>query len=34
VDLGHGSGAITLGGYRHLFKPDERAWAIMETILG
>jgi hypothetical protein len=25
VDLGHGSGAITLGVYRHLFKPDDRA---------
>jgi hypothetical protein len=29
VDLGHGSGAITLGVYRHLFKPDDRAAAIM-----
>jgi len=26
VDLGHGSGAITLGVYRHLFKPDDRAF--------
>jgi hypothetical protein len=33
-DLGHGSGAITLGVYRHLFKPDDRAAAIMEAILG
>jgi hypothetical protein len=34
LDLGHGSGAITLGVYRHLFKPDDRAAAIMEAILG
>ena len=41
VDLGHGSAAITLGVYRHLikpddraFKPDDRAAAIMEAILG
>jgi len=34
VDLGHGSVAITLGVYWHLFKPDDRAAAIMETILG
>ena len=41
VELGHGSGAITLGVYRHLFKPDDRAFkpddraaAIMEAILG
>jgi hypothetical protein len=34
VDLGHGAGAITLGVYRHLFKPDDRAAAIMEAILG
>jgi hypothetical protein len=26
VELGHGSGAITLGVYRHLFKPDDRAF--------
>jgi hypothetical protein len=25
VDLGHGSAAITLGVYGHLFKPDDRA---------
>jgi integrase len=31
--LGHGSPAITLGIYGHLFKPDDRAAAIMETAL-
>jgi integrase len=31
--LGHGSAAITLGVYGHLFKPDDRAAAIMETAL-
>src|SRR5215475_8204571 len=30
LDLGHGSGAITLGVYRHLFKPDDRAAAISD----
>jgi hypothetical protein len=34
VDLGHGSGAITLGVYRHSFKSDDRRAAIMEAILG
>jgi integrase len=29
--LGHGSPAITLGVYGHLFKPDDRAAAIMEA---
>jgi len=32
--LGHGSAAITLGVYGHLFKPDDRAAAIMEKALG
>jgi integrase len=32
--LGHGSAAITLGVYGHLFKPDDRAAAIMEKVLG
>ena len=31
--LGHGSPAITLGIYGHLFKPDDRAAAIMEKAL-
>ena len=31
--LGHGSPAITLGVYGHLFKPDDRAAAIMEKAL-
>jgi integrase len=31
--LGHGSPAITLGVYGHLFKPDDRAAAIMEAAL-
>lgn len=31
--LGHGSPAITLGVYGHLFKPDDRAAAIMESVL-
>jgi integrase len=31
--LGHGSPAITLNVYGHLFKPDERAAAIMEAAL-
>jgi integrase len=31
--LGHGSPAITLGVYGHLFKPDDRAAAIMEKVL-
>jgi hypothetical protein len=34
VDLGHRSAAITLGVYGHSFKPDDRAAAIMEAILG
>jgi integrase len=31
--LGHGSPAIALGVYGHLFKPDDRAAAIMEAAL-
>jgi integrase len=31
--LGHGSPAITLGVYGHLFKTDDRAAAIMEAAL-
>src|SRR5262249_35074755 len=31
--LGHGSPAITLGVYGHLFKPDDRAATIMEAAL-
>jgi integrase len=31
--LGHGSAAITLNVYGHLFKPDDRAAAIMEAAL-
>jgi integrase len=31
--LGHGSPAITLGVYGHLFKTDDRAAAIMEAVL-
>src|SRR5262245_44482778 len=31
--LGHGSPAITLNVYGHLFKPDDRAAAIMEAVL-
>jgi integrase len=31
--LGHGSPVITLGVYGHLFKPDDRAAAIMEAAL-
>jgi len=31
--LGHGSSAITLNVYAHLFKPDDRAAAIMEAAL-
>jgi integrase len=31
--LGHGSAVITLGVYGHLFKPDDRAAAIMEAAL-
>ena len=31
--LGHGSPVITLGVYGHLFKPDDRAAAIMEVAL-
>jgi integrase len=31
--LGHGSAAITLNVYGHLYKPDDRAAAIMETAL-
>jgi integrase len=31
--LGHGSPAITLGVYGHLFKPDDRAAAAMDKIL-
>jgi integrase len=31
--LGHGSPAITLGVYGHLFRPDDRAAAIMEAAL-
>jgi integrase len=31
--LGHGSPVITLGVYAHLFKPDDRAAAIMEQAL-
>ena len=31
--LGHGSAAITLGIYGHLFKPDDRAAAVMEAAL-
>jgi hypothetical protein len=34
VDLGHGSAAMTLGISGHSFKPDDRAEAIMEAILG
>jgi len=34
VDLGHGSGAITLGVYRHLFKPDDRAAMSRDSIGG
>jgi integrase len=30
--LGHGSPAITLGVYGHLFKPDDRAATIMESV--
>jgi len=30
--LGHGSPAITLGVYGHLFKPDDRAASIMESV--
>src|SRR5262245_22837462 len=32
--LGHGSAALTLNVYGHLFKPDDRAAAIMEAALG
>ena len=32
--LGHGSAALTLNVYGHLFKPDDRAAAIMETVFG
>jgi hypothetical protein len=32
--LGHGSPAITLGVYGHLFKPDDRAAAAIDEILG
>ena len=32
--LGHGSAALTLNVYGHLFKPDDRAAAIMETAFG
>ena len=32
--LGHGSPAITLSIYGHLFKTDDRAAAIMEEIFG
>ena len=32
--LGHGSPAITLNVYAHLFKPDDRAVAIIEKALG
>jgi integrase len=31
--LGHGSAAITLTVYGHLFKPDDRAATIMEAAL-
>ena len=31
--LGHGSPAITLGVYGHLFRPDDRAASIMEAAL-
>ena len=31
--LGHGSPSITLNVYGHLFKPDDRAAAIIETAL-
>ena len=31
--LGHGSAAITLGVYGHLFKPDERAAVAIERAL-
>jgi len=31
--LGHGSAAITLGVYGHLFKPDDRAAAAIERAL-
>jgi hypothetical protein len=31
--LGHGSPAIMLGVYGHLFKPDDRAAQIMEAAL-
>jgi integrase len=31
--LGHGSPAITLSVYGHLFRPDDRAAAIMEKAL-
>jgi integrase len=32
--LGHGSPAITLGVYGHLFKPDDRAAAVIDDLLG
>ena len=32
--LGHGSPAITLNVYGHLFKTDDRAAAIMDAVLG
>jgi len=32
--LGHGSPAITLGVYGHLFKPDDRAAAAIDELLG
>jgi integrase len=32
--LGHGSPAITLGVYGHLFKPDDRAAAAIDDLLG
>src|SRR5262249_9055995 len=32
--LGHGSAALTLNVYGHLFKPDDRAAAIMERAFG
>jgi len=32
--LGHGSAALTLNVYGHLFKPDDRAALIMETAFG
>jgi len=32
--IGHGSPALTLRVYAHLFRPDDRAAVVMDAVLG